>query len=295
MPPKPAETARERANRALVIVLQSRPFLRLRNAFKNSAFEASKLVSTKALLLKHYYCRQGQHVNGEKCMVATMPPELTTPGQGGARMILAWELLHEGPCYPGPDAATDATAAELWSSLWPTAARPEEKGQKERAQTPIVCFGQVLPKCLSRSHLLSILLGDDGQNGLEVRLGGQMAMWSSSSSGREAKSAWSLAEKNRRASFWVLHQLVSVFGDDIILMFLSHVLCLSLSPFFGGSQQQSVLRSEPCSSWWQCGALCDCRSNLAILFGWQRGIRHQHEAILAWLTSDGSPPRRSEC
>ena len=34
-------------------------FERLRNAFKHSVLEASKLVSTKTLLLKHYYRRQG--------------------------------------------------------------------------------------------------------------------------------------------------------------------------------------------------------------------------------------------
>ena len=51
----------ERANRALVIVLQSRRFLRLRNAFEYGVFEAPKLVSTKTLLLKHYYRRQGFH------------------------------------------------------------------------------------------------------------------------------------------------------------------------------------------------------------------------------------------
>ena len=50
---------RERGNRALAVVLQSRHFLRLRNAFKNSVAEASKLVSTKTLLLKHHYRRQG--------------------------------------------------------------------------------------------------------------------------------------------------------------------------------------------------------------------------------------------
>ena len=33
--------------------------MRLRNAFKYSVWEASKLVSTKTLLLKHYYRRQG--------------------------------------------------------------------------------------------------------------------------------------------------------------------------------------------------------------------------------------------
>ena len=33
--------------------------MRLRNAFKNSVFEASKLVTTKTLLLKHYYRHQG--------------------------------------------------------------------------------------------------------------------------------------------------------------------------------------------------------------------------------------------
>ena len=46
---------RERGNRALLTVLCSRQFLRLRNAFKDRVFEASKLVSTKTLLLKHYY------------------------------------------------------------------------------------------------------------------------------------------------------------------------------------------------------------------------------------------------
>ena len=30
---------------------------------KNSVFEAPKLVSTKTLLLKHYYCRQGLRVS----------------------------------------------------------------------------------------------------------------------------------------------------------------------------------------------------------------------------------------
>ena len=33
--------------------------MRLWNACKNSVLEASKLVSTKTLLLKHYYCHQG--------------------------------------------------------------------------------------------------------------------------------------------------------------------------------------------------------------------------------------------
>ena len=33
--------------------------MRLRNAFKNSIFEAPKLVTTKTLLVKHYYRRQG--------------------------------------------------------------------------------------------------------------------------------------------------------------------------------------------------------------------------------------------
>ena len=50
---------RERRNRALVIVLWSRQFLRLRNAFTNSVFEAPKVGATKTLLLKHYYRRQG--------------------------------------------------------------------------------------------------------------------------------------------------------------------------------------------------------------------------------------------
>ena len=31
----------------------------LQNAFKNSFFKASELVSTKTILLKHYYRRQG--------------------------------------------------------------------------------------------------------------------------------------------------------------------------------------------------------------------------------------------
>ena len=51
--------SRERGNRALVIVFQSRPFFRLRNAFKNSVFEASKFVPTKNLSLKHDYRLQG--------------------------------------------------------------------------------------------------------------------------------------------------------------------------------------------------------------------------------------------
>ena len=42
--------------------------MRLRNAFKYSVFEASELVSTKTLVLKHYYRRQGclvsQRVSG---------------------------------------------------------------------------------------------------------------------------------------------------------------------------------------------------------------------------------------
>ena len=36
--------------------------MRLRNAFKNSGFETPKLVTTKTLLLKHYYRRQGNQV-----------------------------------------------------------------------------------------------------------------------------------------------------------------------------------------------------------------------------------------
>ena len=38
--------------------------MRLRNAFKYSVFEASKSVSTKTPLLKHYYRRQGQIRHG---------------------------------------------------------------------------------------------------------------------------------------------------------------------------------------------------------------------------------------
>ena len=45
---------REKANRALATLFWSNPFLRLRNAFKNSVFDASTLVSTNTLLLKHY-------------------------------------------------------------------------------------------------------------------------------------------------------------------------------------------------------------------------------------------------
>ena len=45
---------RERGNRALV-----KAIFRLGTAIKNSVFEASKLVSTKTLLLKHYYRHQG--------------------------------------------------------------------------------------------------------------------------------------------------------------------------------------------------------------------------------------------
>ena len=56
--------------------------MRLQNVFKCSVFEASRLVSTKTLLLKHYYRRQGvtckhtvltklsgkeKHININKC------------------------------------------------------------------------------------------------------------------------------------------------------------------------------------------------------------------------------------
>ena len=40
--------------------------MRLRNAFKYSVLEASKLVSTKTLLLKHYYRRQGETITISK-------------------------------------------------------------------------------------------------------------------------------------------------------------------------------------------------------------------------------------
>ena len=69
-PPDPLEVCREQGNRALAIVLQSRPFLRLQNAFKYSVFGASTLVSTKTLLLKHCYRRQGSAQGpraGSKC------------------------------------------------------------------------------------------------------------------------------------------------------------------------------------------------------------------------------------
>ena len=40
--------------------------MRLRNAFTNSVYEASKLVSTKTLLLKHYYgCFQNENSESE--------------------------------------------------------------------------------------------------------------------------------------------------------------------------------------------------------------------------------------
>ena len=45
------------------VALLSSRFSKLRNAFKYSVFEASKLVSTKTLLLKHYYRRQGIGLN----------------------------------------------------------------------------------------------------------------------------------------------------------------------------------------------------------------------------------------
>ena len=50
---------REWADRALVIVLFVKAILRLQNAIRNSVSEASKLVSTETLFLKHYYRRQG--------------------------------------------------------------------------------------------------------------------------------------------------------------------------------------------------------------------------------------------
>ena len=41
-------------------------FVRLLNAFKNSVFEAHKLVTTKTLVLEHYYRRQGSSENENK-------------------------------------------------------------------------------------------------------------------------------------------------------------------------------------------------------------------------------------
>ena len=43
--------------------------MRLQNVFKNRVFEASKLVSTKTLLLKHYYRRQGSRCIHQKSSV----------------------------------------------------------------------------------------------------------------------------------------------------------------------------------------------------------------------------------
>ena len=50
---------RESANPALVIVFQSRPFLRLQSAFKIVFLRPQAWSWLKTLLLKHYYRRQG--------------------------------------------------------------------------------------------------------------------------------------------------------------------------------------------------------------------------------------------
>ena len=57
--PKTCES-RERLNRALAIVLQSRQILRVWNAFEICVLLASKLISTKTLLPTHYDRRQGK-------------------------------------------------------------------------------------------------------------------------------------------------------------------------------------------------------------------------------------------
>ena len=56
------------------IVLQSRRFLSLRNAFKNRAFEA-----TKALLLKHYYRRQGKFPPPQGLLIVSFLEALREP------------------------------------------------------------------------------------------------------------------------------------------------------------------------------------------------------------------------
>ena len=57
---------REWANVPLAIVLQSSHIMRLQNPLINIVLEASSLVSTKTLLLKHSYRRQGK-ISAQNC------------------------------------------------------------------------------------------------------------------------------------------------------------------------------------------------------------------------------------
>ena len=60
----------ERTSRAVVIiVLESKPFLKHQNALTTSVFEASKLVSTKTLWLKCYYRHQGFLSSAERSKI----------------------------------------------------------------------------------------------------------------------------------------------------------------------------------------------------------------------------------
>ena len=79
-----SQNSRERGNRALVIVLWPRPFLRHQNTFKYSVFEASKLVSTKTLLLKHYFRRQGiDRFETPETVLRLVPTLIWTTGTRG--------------------------------------------------------------------------------------------------------------------------------------------------------------------------------------------------------------------
>ena len=87
--------------------------MRLRNACKNSVFEASKLVSTKTLLLKHYYRRYGfrfVHRNRASSAISaiaiaiahttsacgdkTIPCQIAISGCSGRLLAIAFSSCH---------------------------------------------------------------------------------------------------------------------------------------------------------------------------------------------------------
>ena len=61
--------SRAQANRALRLRFSQGNSCRLQKAFKNSVFEASKVVSTKTLSLKHYHRRQGWWPLSVRCQL----------------------------------------------------------------------------------------------------------------------------------------------------------------------------------------------------------------------------------
>ena len=82
------------------ILLLSWQLLRLRNAIKSSVFEPSNLVSTKTLVLEHYYRRQGQEFP-RKCSESAFGHLALTAPESASRSALGCfgiECTPRGSC-----------------------------------------------------------------------------------------------------------------------------------------------------------------------------------------------------